>query len=71
VIERIKEIVMETLDASSAEEKADYGVIKEKIRTDLKRYIYAGDTGDRSAMTSRRRRMSWLTRCTKTLMASL
>ena len=25
--------------ASSAEEKADYGVIKEKIRTDLKRYI--------------------------------
>jgi len=24
---------------SSAEEKADYGVIKEKIRTDLKRYI--------------------------------
>jgi len=39
VIERIKEIVSETLDASSAEEKADYGVIKEKIRTDLKRYI--------------------------------
>ena len=28
-----------TLDASSAEEKADYGVIKEKIRQDLKRYI--------------------------------
>ena len=39
VIERIKEIVVETLDSSSAEEKADYGVIKEKIRTDLKRYI--------------------------------
>jgi ribonuclease J len=39
VIERIKEIVSETLDSSSAEEKADYGVIKEKIRTDLKRYI--------------------------------
>jgi ribonuclease J len=39
VIERIKEIVIETLDSSSAEEKADYGVIKEKIRTDLKRYI--------------------------------
>jgi ribonuclease J len=39
VINRIKEIVTETLDASSAEEKADYGVIKEKIRTDLKRYI--------------------------------
>jgi ribonuclease J len=39
IIERAREIVMETLDASSAEEKADYGVIKEKIRTDLKRYI--------------------------------
>src|SRR6266852_589041 len=39
VIERIKDIVIETLDSSSAEEKADYGVIKEKIRTDLKRYI--------------------------------
>src|ERR1700733_13777924 len=39
LIDRAREIVMETLDASSAEEKADYGVIKEKIRTDLKRYI--------------------------------
>jgi ribonuclease J len=39
VIDRIKQIVVETLDTSSAEEKADYGVIKEKIRTDLKRYI--------------------------------
>jgi len=38
-IDRIKEIVVETLDSSSAEEKADYGVIKEKIRSDLKRYI--------------------------------
>ena len=28
-----------TLELSSDEEKADYGVIKEKIRTDLKRYI--------------------------------
>ena len=34
-----KQIVMQTLDASSDEEKADYGVIKEKIRADLKRYI--------------------------------
>jgi len=32
-------IVMQTLQASSEEEKADYGVIKEKIRADLKRYI--------------------------------
>jgi ribonuclease J len=34
-----KQIVMQTLEASSDEEKADYGVIKEKIRADLKRYI--------------------------------
>jgi ribonuclease J len=34
-----KQIVTQTLDVSSAEEKADYGVIKEKIRADLKRYI--------------------------------
>ena len=34
-----RQVVMQTLDASSAEEKADYGVIKEKIRADLKRYI--------------------------------
>jgi ribonuclease J len=34
-----KRIVEETLAHSSEEEKADYGVIKEKIRADLKRYI--------------------------------
>jgi len=34
-----RQIVMETLELSSNEEKTDYGVIKEKIRTDLKRYI--------------------------------
>jgi ribonuclease J len=34
-----REIVMGTLQQSSEEEKADYGVIKEKIRGDLKRYI--------------------------------
>jgi ribonuclease J len=32
-------VVQRTLEASSDEEKADYGVIKEKIRADLKRYI--------------------------------
>jgi ribonuclease J len=31
--------VQRTLEESPAEEKADYGVIKEKIRNDLKRYI--------------------------------
>src|SRR3954463_9212283 len=32
-------VVMKTLDESTEEEKGDYGVIKEKIRADLKRYI--------------------------------
>jgi ribonuclease J len=36
---RARQIVADTLDSSSAEEKKDYGVIKEKIRADLKRYI--------------------------------
>jgi len=31
--------VMNTLEASSDEERGDYGVIKEKIRQDLKRFI--------------------------------
>jgi ribonuclease J len=34
-----QQIVVKTLDESSAEEKADPGVIREKVRTDLKRYI--------------------------------
>jgi len=39
LMEEAKQIVIQTLDASSEEEKADYGVIKEKIRADLKRFI--------------------------------
>jgi ribonuclease J len=31
--------VTKTLEGSSSEEKADYGVIKEKVRVDLKRFI--------------------------------
>jgi ribonuclease J len=34
-----RQTVVQTLQLSSDEEKADYGVIKEKIRADLKRYI--------------------------------
>ncbi len=34
-----RNVVVNTLEVSSNEEKADYGVIKEKIRQDLKRYI--------------------------------
>ena len=37
--DQAREIVNRTLESSSAEEKADYGVMKEKIRLDLKRYI--------------------------------
>jgi ribonuclease J len=45
LIAEARQVVQRTLDgssteeSSSTEEKADYGVIKEKIRTDLKRYI--------------------------------
>jgi ribonuclease J len=39
IVEDAQQIILKTLDSSSAEEKADYGVIKEKIRVDLKRYI--------------------------------
>jgi len=39
LIEQARQVVGATLENSSAEEKADYGVIKEKIRQDLKRYI--------------------------------
>ena len=35
----LRGIVVETLGESSDEERGDYGVIKEKIRADLKRYI--------------------------------
>jgi ribonuclease J len=38
-MEEVRQIVVETLSMSSEEERADYGVIKEKIRADLKRFI--------------------------------
>ncbi len=34
-----RDVVVRTLEESSDEEKGDYGVIKEKIRQDLKRFI--------------------------------
>ena len=39
LLDSARQVVVQTLEGSSAEEKADYGVIKEKIRIDLKRYI--------------------------------
>jgi ribonuclease J len=38
-VREARRIVSATLDSSTPEEKADYGVIKEKIRADLKRFI--------------------------------
>jgi ribonuclease J len=35
-----RQIVMQTLEESSKEEKGDWGVMKEKIRQELKRYIH-------------------------------
>jgi ribonuclease J len=38
-IENARQIVAKTLEGSNQEEKTDWGVMKEKIRADLKRYI--------------------------------
>lgn len=38
-LEEARRVITNTLDGSTPEEKADYGVIKEKIRADLKRFI--------------------------------
>ncbi|MBF8304825.1 MAG: beta-lactamase-like protein [Acidobacteria bacterium] len=39
VLAQAREIILETLNHSSSEERADWGLIKEKIRADLKRFI--------------------------------
>jgi ribonuclease J len=38
-IETARAVVAKTLESSSKEEKTDWGVMKEKVRSDLKRYI--------------------------------
>jgi ribonuclease J len=38
-VHEARRVIGRTLDESTPEEKADYGVIKEKIRADLKRFI--------------------------------
>jgi len=38
-IEKARQLVSKTLEGSNREEKADWGVMKEKIRADLKRFI--------------------------------
>ncbi len=39
LIEQARDVVMKTLENSSAEEKGDWGVMQEKIRMDLKRFL--------------------------------
>lgn len=39
ILQEAREVVLRTLETSSAEERADWGVIKEKIRADLRRFI--------------------------------
>jgi ribonuclease J len=40
LLQQARQVVARTLDASSAEERGDWGVMQEKIRGDLKRYLY-------------------------------
>jgi ribonuclease J len=46
VMHEARQVVARTLESSSAEERTDWGVMKEKIRTDLRRFL--------SKQTSRR-----------------
>ena len=39
ITEQAREVVLKTLDGLSTEEKADYGMVKEKVRAELKRLI--------------------------------
>jgi len=39
LLQQARQIVARTLESSTPEERADWGVIKEKIRTDLRRFI--------------------------------
>jgi ribonuclease J len=39
ITEQARELVLKTLDSLSTEEKSDYGMVKEKVRTELKRLI--------------------------------
>jgi ribonuclease J len=39
VLGKARDVILRTVEQSTAEEKTDWGVIKEKIRADLKRYL--------------------------------
>jgi ribonuclease J len=38
-MQEARQVVARTLESSSAEERTDWGVMKEKIRTDLRRFL--------------------------------
>jgi ribonuclease J len=40
LLQAARQVVARTLESSSAEERSDWGVMKEKIRTDLKRFVH-------------------------------
>jgi ribonuclease J len=40
LLQRARTVVAQTLETSSAEERGDWGVMQEKIRADLKRFLY-------------------------------
>ena len=39
ILDQAKDIILQTLENSSGEQRMDWGVMKEKIRADLKRFI--------------------------------
>jgi ribonuclease J len=39
ITDQARELVLKTLDGLSKEQKADYGMVKEKVRSELKRLI--------------------------------
>ncbi len=39
IMQEARQVVARTLDTSSAEERTDWGVMQEKIRADLRRYL--------------------------------
>ena len=39
VLQAARQVVLKTLEGSTIEERGDFGVMQEKIRTDLKRYL--------------------------------
>jgi ribonuclease J len=39
ITDEARELVIKTLDGLSGEEKTDYGMVKEKVRVELKRLI--------------------------------